>query len=188
MAGVSLFDRAQRPPECRPVRSKSRRGGQSSLEFALMWAGVIVPMTFGIVFTAEMYWVWHAMVEFTRDGARYAATHCWEGDGQNVISYMQSNVPLTMDINQFQSGGSAQINVEYFQIDPNSGQLTAFSGCSSDCSTTCVPDAVTVSISGYTFGRFVAYVKLPPVTMPAFPTSMPMESNGCDPEQGVCHP
>ena len=183
------FDRSQGPPEWRPVRSKrSRRGGQASLEFALMWAGVIVPMTFGIVFTAEMYWVWHAMVEFTRDGARYAATHCWEGDGQNVISYMQSNVPLTMDINQFQSGGSAQINVEYFQIDPNSGQLTAFSGCSSDCSTTCVPDAVTVSISGYTFGRFVAYLKLPPVTMPAFPTSMPMESNGCDPEQGVCNP
>jgi len=168
--------------------TKTRRGGQATLEFALMWAGVIVPMTFGIIFTAEMYWVWHAMVEFTRDGARYAATHCWEADGQNVISYMQSNVPLTMDLNQFQSGGSATINVNYYQIDPNSGQLQPFTSCSADCSTTCVPDSVTISISNYTFGRFVGYLKLPPVTMPAFPTSMPIESNGCDPEQGTCNP
>lgn len=164
------------------------RSGQTALEFALLWAFVIVPMTFGIIFTAEMYWVWHAMVEFTRDGARYAATHCWQSDAQNVISYMQANVPLTMDINQFQSGGSAQINVQYFSIDPTSGALDPFAGCSSDCSTTCVPDTVTISISNYTFGRFVNYVNLPAITMPAFPTSMAIQSNGCDPEQGVCNP
>jgi len=158
------------------------------MEFALVWAAIIVPMTFGIIFTAEMYWVWHAMVEFTRDGARYAATHCWQGDGQNVISYMQANVPRTVDINQFQSGGSAQINVAYYQRDPNSGQLVAFGGCNIDCSIYCVPDSVTVSITNYTFGRFVNYVKLPAITMPAFPTSMPIESNGCDPEQGTCTP
>ena len=49
-------------------------------------------------------------------------------------------------------------------------------------------DAVTVSVTNYQFSRFVSFVHLPPVTMPAFPTSMPIESNGCDPEQNVCNP
>ena len=30
-----------------------------------------------VIFVAEMLWVWHSVVDFTRDGARYAATHCW---------------------------------------------------------------------------------------------------------------
>ena len=148
---------------------------------------MILPLTFGIVFVAEMYWVWHSMVEFTRDGARYAATHCWQPDGGNVISYMQAHVPLTIDINQFQDGGTAQIGVQYFARDPTSGQLNAFS-CSGSCSVDCVPDAVTIAVTNYQFQRFVGYLKLPPVVMPAFPTSQPIESNGCDPEQSVCNP
>lgn len=78
--------------------------GQATLEFALLYAAVIVPLTFGVVFVSEMYWVWHSMVEFTRDGARYASTHCWESGGQNVLSFMQTHVPRTIDQNQFQSG------------------------------------------------------------------------------------
>jgi hypothetical protein len=170
------------------ARRPGRRSGQATLEFAIVWAGIMIPLTFGIVFTAEMYWVWHAMVEFTRDGARYAATHCWEAGAPNVISYMQSHVPRTIDMNQFQGGGSAQINVTYYQRDPDSGQLVEFTGCNIDCSIYCVPDTVTVSVANYQFGRFVSYVKLAPVTMPEFPTSMPTESNGCDPEQGTCTP
>ena len=38
------------------------RKGQSTLEFALLYGGVLLPLTFGIVYTAEMYWVWHSMV------------------------------------------------------------------------------------------------------------------------------
>src|ERR1700733_10642968 len=101
--------------ERRPDRD--RRSGQATLESAMIYAAVILPLTFGIVFVAEMYWVWHSMVEFTRDGARYAATHCWQRGGENVLSYMQTHVPLTIDQNQFQSGGTAQIVVQYFQRD-----------------------------------------------------------------------
>src|SRR5882672_11483033 len=64
--------------------------GQTALEYGILYAGVIVPLTFAIIFAAEMLWVWHSVVDFTRDGAQYAATHCWQGGGQNVITYMQT--------------------------------------------------------------------------------------------------
>jgi Flp pilus assembly protein TadG len=170
-----------------PERNRRRRSGQATIEFALLYGAVLLPLTFGIVYVAEMYWVWHSIVELTRDGARYAATHCWQGDSQNVITYMQTHVPVNIDQIQFQNGGLAQINVQYFQIDPTTGNLNAFS-CQGDCSTTCVPDAVTVSVTNYEFRAFVSFLNLPPVQMPAFPTSMPIQSNGCDPEQNACNP
>jgi len=171
-----------------PNLRRRQQGGQTIVEFALLYGFVIIPLTFGIVFVAEMYWVWHSMVEFTRDGARYAATHCFEAGGNNVVQYMQTHVPPTIDWVQFLQGGSAIIGVNYFQRDPTTGQLTAFSCPSSDCSVDCVPDSVTVNVTNYQFGHFVGYLGLPPITMPAFPTSMPIESNGCDPEQGTCTP
>src|SRR5712675_608914 len=67
---------------------KRRRSGQASIEFALLYGAVILPLTFMIVFVSEMLWVWHSVVDFTRDGANYAATHCWMGDGGNVTTYM----------------------------------------------------------------------------------------------------
>jgi hypothetical protein len=161
---------------------KLGRRGQASIELALMYGAVVAPLLFGIVFTAQLCWVWHSMVEFTRDGARYAATHCWQADGQNVIQYMQTHVPLNIDQAAFQGGGSAQINIEYFQRDPDSGQLTAFS-CGVDCSTTCVPDAVTVSVTNYQFQHYTTL--LHSITMPPFPTSQAIASNGCD-QTGVC--
>jgi Flp pilus assembly protein TadG len=165
------------------------RKGQAALEFALLYGGVILPLTFGIVYVAEMYWVWHSIVEFTRDGARYAATHCYETSGQNVIDYMQMHVPVNIDQNQFMAGGSAQINVNYFQLDPTTGILGP-AACDGSCSTDCVPDAVTISISNYEFTRFVTYLHLPPIVIPAFPTSMPIESNGCNGDNGAvtCNP
>jgi Flp pilus assembly protein TadG len=167
---------------------KNRRAGQAVIEFALLYGAIILPMTFGIVYVAEMYWVWHSMVEFTREGARYAATHCWQADSQNVVTYMQSHVPVNIDLNQFQTGGAAQINVQYFQLDPATATLGAFS-CSAGSGPACVPDAVAVSVTNYQFRRFVGFLKLPPVTMPSFPTSMPIESGGVDPEQNnVCNP
>ena len=38
------------------------------------------------------------------------------------------------------------------------------------------------------YQRARPYLGLPPVTLPNFRTSLPMESAGCDPEQGVCNP
>ncbi|HLJ16921.1 MAG TPA: TadE family protein [Bryobacteraceae bacterium] len=165
---------------------RSLQSGQATLEYALLFAGVVTPVLFAIIYTAQLLWIWHSVVEFTREGAQYAATHCWQASAQNVIGYMQSNVPLMLDQQQFQNGTVA-LEVDYFSVDPTSGTLTPFS-CSAECSTVCVPDTVTVHVLNYQFTSFVAYLGLPPVTMPDFQTSMPVESSGCDPEQGTCLP
>src|SRR5262249_57764962 len=62
-------------------RSRDRKGavlrrGQAAFEFALLYSAVILPLTFMIVFVAEMIWTWHSVVDFTRAGAQFAATHC----------------------------------------------------------------------------------------------------------------
>ncbi len=164
---------------------RRRASGQATVEFALLYAGAILPLTFMIIFVGEMFWVWHSVVDVTRDGARYAATHCWQGDGGNVIAYMESHVPLMIDMNQFQNG-AAGITVQYYQRDPDTGVLTDFS-CDTDCSINCVPDTVTVSVTNYQFGRLATYFKLPAVPLPDFHTSAAMESSGCD-ESGNCLP
>ncbi|HZT29790.1 MAG TPA: TadE family protein [Bryobacteraceae bacterium] len=161
--------------------------GQETVEFGLLYAGVLLPLTFSVVFVAEMLWVWHSVVDFTRDGARYAATHCWESDGSNVINYMQSHVPLMIDMDQFQSAGQASIVVQYYSRDPDSGQLVDFTCAAGDCTTGCEPDVVTVSVANYQFTRFVGFFRLPPVTIPSFQTTVPMEGTGCD-ESGNCVP
>jgi hypothetical protein len=194
----AVAPRAGLQPQCRgrrkrlphipsDIRLTRFRSGQASIEFAIVF-GLMLPLIFGVVYVAEMYWTWHSIAEFTREGARYAATHCWQGDSGNVVNYMQAHVPPVVDIDQFRSGGGAQVNVEYFQRDPDSGQLVAFACDAGDCSVNCIPDAVNVSVTNYEFRRFVNFVKLPPVAMPSFLTSMPVTSNGCDPEQNTCTP
>jgi hypothetical protein len=148
-----------------------RRRGQALVEFAVMYSAVILPLTFMTFFVAEAVWIWHGMVEFTRDGARYATTHyCGQSDGGNVLTYMQSHVPPVMDQAEFQSGGKATIQVQYVfgtDIDP--------AVCAS-----CTPDSVSVSVTNYTFGRLAGYLRLPGIAMPPFTTNLPMESAGLD--------
>ena len=151
--------------------------GQAIPEFALLYAGVALPLTFMIVFVSEMLWIWHSVADFTRDGARYAATHCWASDGGNVLAYMQAHVPPMIDMLQFQTN-AAGITVQYWDA---SGQ--PFDG--SVCGAVCVPDSVTVSVTNYQFLRFSSFFRLPPVTMPPFTTTLPMESAGFD-EAGNC--
>jgi hypothetical protein len=146
-----------------------------------MYTAVILPLTFMVVFISEMLWVWHSVIDFTRDGAKYATTHCWMADGSNVQTYMATHVPRMIDMDQFQNG-SVGLQVNYFSQDP----ATCASGA--DCSSNCVPDAVTVSVTSYQFAHGLATLfKLPPVSMPPFATSMPMQSAGCD-ESGNCLP
>jgi hypothetical protein len=90
-------------------------------------------------------------------------------------------------MDQFQQG-MALINVTYYAADPTTGELTQFACGGGDCTVDCLPDAVTVSISQYQFTRFQSFLGLPPVVMPNFQETLPIESNGCDPEQGVCLP
>jgi hypothetical protein len=47
---------------------------------------------------------------------------------------------------------------------------------------------VRVSVTGFEYRTFVTSLGLPPVPIPDFQTSLPIESAGCDPEQGTCLP
>jgi len=157
--------------------------GQATLEYALAYSAILLPLTFAIIFTAQLLWIWNSVVGFTRDGARYASTHCWQAGAGNVLSYMRDNVPLMADREQFQHG-EAEIEVLYYSRDSESGDLAEFTCEGGDCSTECIPDLVTVKISNYEFRGFMAYLGLPPVRMPDFQTTLPMESAGCSSDQG----
>ncbi|MEP6535071.1 MAG: hypothetical protein ABJF23_07140 [Bryobacteraceae bacterium] len=169
------------------LRRRQSQSGQALLEYAITFAGILAPMTFMIIFTAQLLWVWHSMVDFTRDGARYAATHCWQGSGENVIAYMRANVPPMIDMDQVRSG-QVEITVRYFSRDPDTGGLVDFTCDGGECSVDCIPAAVTVSIANYQFTRFMNTLGLPPVNLPDFRTSMSIEGAGCDPEQSICVP
>lgn len=147
------------------------RSGQAVTEFAVLYTAVILPLTFMTFFVSEAVWIWHGVAEFTRDGARYAATHfCGQPDGSNVVTYMQTHVPPVIDQAQFQATGTATIQVQYTystDVDTNA--------CSN-----CVPDSVSVSVNNYTFGRLAGFLKLPGIAMPPFTTNLPMESAGLD--------
>jgi len=180
------------PSSFAPLPIRDRKGaamhkrGQATIEYAIVAAGVLIPMTFGIIYAAQLLWIWHSVTDFTREGARYATTHCWQSDGGNVLNYMKTHVPPMVDQQQFQSG-PVEIDLSYFSRDPASGALTPFS-CDADCGTSCIPDTVTVQVRNYEFRGFVGYLGLPPVPIPNFQMSMPIESAGCDPDSGVCLP
>jgi len=161
--------------------------GQAMMEFALLFGGVLLPMLFIVVFISRGLWVWHSVVDFTRYGARYASTHCWEPDGSagNVVAYMQANVPPMVDMNQFQNG-QAILVVQYFSENPD-GTTSPFNG-SACAGGICVPDTVSVSVTNYIFIGMSTYFSLPPVTIPDFTTSVPMESAGYQDASGVCVP
>jgi hypothetical protein len=143
----------------------------------VLYAGVILPLTFMTFFVAQALWIWHGMADFTRDGARFAATHCFQADGGNVITYMQTHVPPVIDRAQFQIGGAATVQVQFLDA---TGQPFAPGDCGD-----CVPDGVSVSVTNYTFGRLAAFLGLPGIVMPPFTTNLPMESAGLD-STGEC--
>lgn len=165
---------------------RSNRSGQATVEYALLLGGVVIPATFGLIYVAQLLWIWHSVTDFAREGARYATTHCWQADSGNVLNFMKTHVPPMIDQDQFQNG-PVEIDVNYFSRDADTGVLSAFS-CDGECSTACIPDTVTVHILNYQFRNFFGYLGLQPVQMPDFQMSMAMESAGCDPDQGVCLP
>ncbi len=167
-------------------KRRHNQSGAATVEFALTYLGLIIPVTFAIIFTAQLLWVWHSAIEWTREGARYAATHCWQADGSNVTTYMRANVPVNIDQDQF-SSGTADIVVSYYARDPLSGSLVDFN-CNGDCSTACVPDVVIVAVNGYQFTRFFNYLGMNPIVLPNFTTTVAVEGAGCNPEDGSCSP
>lgn len=166
---------------------RKNRRGQATIEFIVSYATLVLPVTMMIIFTAQLLWVWHSMTDWTALGARYASTHCWQGDGGNVRTWMQQNVPLTADRDQFQSG-PAEIEVAYFKRDPDSGSLADFSCDSGECSRNCIPDTVRIRVTGYEYRGVFTYLGLPPLAMPDFTTSVAIESAGCNPDSEECLP
>jgi hypothetical protein len=158
--------------------------GQATVEMALALVAGIVPLTLGLIAFAEVTWTYHALTTLTRDGARYAATHCWQGGTDNVISWMRANAPMFPDRSQIQSG-AITIEVSYWTHNLDTDESELFTSCGGACGA-CVPDSVTVSISGYEFNHFFPALGLGPLRMPSFSTTLEVESAGgnSDPQTG----
>lgn len=158
--------------------------GQATVELALVMMIVLVPLTLGLVALANLAWTYHALTTLTRQGARYAATHCWLDDaGSNVMSWMQANAPPFLDRPQLISG-EVQIQVSYWTHDLTTHETVPFS-CASSCTPECVADSVTVRISGYQFRHLLGVFGWPPLPLPEFSTTIEIESAGGDPETGI---
>jgi len=165
----------------------NRVRGQATLEMALALVAGIIPLSFGLIAFTELAWTYHVLATLTRQGARYAATHCWQDDGgSNVVNWMQTNAPPFPDRPLLASGG-VQIQVSYWRHDPDTHQSVPFS-CGGGCSPDCVPDSVTVSISNYQFNHFFPLLGLQPLQVPSFSTTVEIESSGGNPETAVSTP
>jgi Flp pilus assembly protein TadG len=167
-------------------RCKLRRAsGQALVEMALILA-IMLPLTLGLVAIMDVVWTYHALTTLTRQGAQYAATHCYEDDaGTNVTDWMKTNAPAFLDRPQI--GSTVQIQVTYWTHDWANHSSEAFS-CGASCTPTCTPDAVTVSISNYQFTHLLPLLNLQPLSLPTFATTVEMQSAGADPEQGQSFP
>src|SRR5262245_38894036 len=99
---------------------------------------------------------------------------------------MQANAPAFPDRPMLQSGG-IQIRVNYWTHDTETRQTVPFS-CAGGCSAICVPDSVTVSITGYEFNHFFPLLGLPPLQVPPFSTTVAIESAGANPETAASAP
>lgn len=169
----------------RRLQTHARQRGQSAVEFALTYLALILPLTMMLYHISNMMWVWHSTSDFTRQGAQYAATHCWQPGGSNVLNYMRQNTPIMFDRDKFRDG-QAEIEVSYFGRNADSGELEDYSCDGSPCSRECVPSLVRVRITNYQYAGLFSYFGLAPVAVPPFTTSMPMEGAGCSPDEETC--
>ena len=166
-----------------PLPTPSPSAGQATVEMALVMIAGLLPLTLGLLAIAELTWTYHALTTLTRQGARYAATHCWQDDaGSNVVSWMQANAPPFIDRPQLVSG-EVQIQVNYWTHDLTTRESAPFA-CAGSCTAECVPDSVTVSISGYQFRHLLPALGLLPMQIPPFTTTVEIESAGGDPDTG----
>ena len=155
--------------------------GQAAFETAILFAVVLVPLTFGLMVVAELAWTYHSLVSLTRQGARYAATHCYlDAAGSNVTTWMRANSPPFIDRQQL--GGTAEIQVSYWMhdltTDPTNPMTVPFECGGDACTPACQPDSVTVSVSGYQFTHLVTVIGMRPIQVPSFATTVEMQSMG----------
>ena len=159
---------------------RNPQSGQAAFETAILFAVVLVPLTFGLMVVAELAWTYHSLVSLTRQGARYAATHCYlDAAGSNVTTWMRANSPPFIDRQQL--GGSAEIQVSYWMhdlTDPTNPGMLPFECGGDACTPACQPDSVTVSVSGYRFTHLVTLIGMQPIQVPSFATTVEIESLG----------
>jgi hypothetical protein len=169
------------------IRTSRRDSGQATMEMALALIAGILPLTIGLVAFSEIAWTYHALATLTRQGARYASTHCWQDDaGSNVVGWMKANAPPFPDRAEVVSGG-IQIIVSYWRTDSTTQTSIPFE-CGAGCSAECVPDSVTVSITGYQFRHFLSLVGLQPLQVPPFSTTVEIQGAGGNPETTISNP
>jgi hypothetical protein len=159
------------------MMDRRKMRGQATIEMALALLAGIIPLTLGLLAFAELAWTYHALATLTRQGAQYAATHCWQDGAQNVTTWMQANAPVFPDRTQLVSG-AITIQVNYWTHNLDSDESDPFTCDGTSACGACVPDSVTVSIAGYQFNHFLTTLGLPPIQMPAFSTTVEVESAG----------
>ena len=175
---------------CPNPQSKIRnpQSGQAALETAILLAVVLVPLTFGLIVVSELAWTYHSLVTLTRQGARYAATHCYmDSVGSNVTTWMLANSPPFIDRQKME--GKIQVSYWVHHLtdpnDPTTLVMDVFA-CEGELGTpACQPDSVTVSISGYRFTHLVTVIGMQPIQVPSFATTAEIESMGGYPEMGT---
>ena len=166
---------------------RPNRKGQATVELALALALIVVPITLALLAFVEIAWTYHALTTLTRDGARYASSHCWQdSSGSNVMTWMHENSPMFPDRQMLISGGIS-IQVSYWRHDLETHTSVPFE-CGGGCSQECVPDSVTVSISSYSFSHFLPTLGFQPLIVPPFSTTVAMQSAGANPETGASTP
>lgn len=168
-------------------RNRFNCRGQATIETALALVVGILPLTIALLAFAEIAWTYHALTALTRQGAQYAATHCFaDSTGSNVVNWMVANAPAFPDRPLLATGG-IPIQVQYWTND-SSTHTTGPVICAPDCSSQCIPDSVTVSINGYSFTHFLPYFGFAPLQVPTFSSTVEIEGNGANPETGVSLP
>ena len=137
-----------------------------------------------VIFVAEMLWIWHGVVGFhARRRALSRPRTAGRRTAANVITYMQTHVPPMIDQDQFQTGATPIMQVQYFSLNAD-GATTAFN---------------TRCCAGLHAGRGqrqrheLSVLALLPAfsgcrrcTMPPFTTNLPMESAGFQDASGAC--
>src|SRR5579884_3528725 len=165
-----------------------RSRGQATVETALALVVGMVPLTIALIGFSEIAWTYHALATLTRQGAQYAATHCWQDDsGSNVTGWMIANAPAFPDRPKLATG-EIPIQVQYWSHDPVNHLSNPFVCDANTCSPQCVPDSVTVSINGYFYNHFFPYFGLAALQVPSFSSTVEIQGSGANPETGVSLP
>ena len=102
---------------------------------------------------------------------------------------MTTHVPRMIDMDKFQNG-DAGMHGAVFLAGPRHRRSSRRSPATAapNAAPTACPTRSRVSVTSYQFTSGLStFFSLPPVTMPPFTTSMPMQSAGCD-EAGNCLP